>query len=136
MKVVINLSFIDGQILYDPARACCSLSEVGPVRMTKDLRLARSRKVSGMRIFPDEEDKMIFQVKDIRESCRSLNLPSFAETKAAVLGAANQIPISYMIAFNDDQLEKEMSKRGDALHRPMAIELINIRNDWIQKENP
>ena len=121
---------IDGQVYNAIQQGLLLLVGVGPEDDQKDLDYA-VRKVSQMRIFSDEEDKMNLSVKDIKEkSCQSLNLPSLRRQKKGnrpvfYRGCQARDSSQLYDAFND-QLEKKKSpvKRG-IFGADMAIELIN-----------
>ena len=86
---------------------------VGPKDDQKDLEYA-VRKVSQMRIFSDEEDKMNLSVKDIQGEILSISqFTLFAETKKgnrpAFIGAAKPDMASQLYDAFNDQLEKEWS---------------------------
>ena len=93
---------IDGQVYNAIQQGLLLLVGVGPDDDQKDLDYA-VRKVSQMRIFSDEEDKMNLSVKDIQgKFCRSLNLPSLRRQKRQpscfLQGLPSQIwPVSYMM---------------------------------------
>lgn len=76
---------IDGQVYSQIQDGLLLLVGVGPEDDQKDLDYA-VRKVSQMRIFSDEEDKMNLSVKVSKEkSCQSLNLPSLRRQKKATV---------------------------------------------------
>ena len=83
---------IDGQVYNAIQQGLLLLVGVGPDDDQKDLDYA-VRKVSQMRIFSDEEDKMNLSVKDIQGEILSISqFTLFAETKKgnrpAFIGAA------------------------------------------------
>ena len=101
---------IDDQVYNAIQQGLLLLVGVGPEDDQKDLDYA-VRKVSQMRIFSDEEDKMNLSVKDIQGEILSISqFTLFAETKKgnrpAFIGAAKPV------------------KRG-IFGADMAIELIN-----------
>lgn len=93
---------IDGQVYNAIQQGLLLLVGVGPDDDQKDLDYA-VRKVSQMRIFSDEEDKMNLSVKDIQGEILSISqFTLFAETKKATVlllqGLPSQIwPVSYMM---------------------------------------
>ena len=114
---------IDGQVYNAIQQGLLLLVGVGPDDDQKDLDYA-VRKVSQMRIFSDEEDKMNLSVKDIQGEILSISqFTLFADTKKgnrpAFTGAAKPD-----MAFND-QLEKEVPVKRGIFGADMAIELIN-----------
>lgn len=93
---------IDGQVYNAIQQGLLLLVGVGPDDDQKDLDYA-VRKVSQMRIFSDEEDKMNLSVKDIQGEILSISQFTLLQTpkKATVLllqGLPSQIwPVSYMM---------------------------------------
>ena len=93
---------IDGQVYNAIQQGLLLLVGVGPEDDQKDLEYA-VRKVSQMRIFSDEEDKMNLSVKDVQGEILSIsNLPSLRIPKKATVlllqGLPSQIwPVSYMM---------------------------------------
>lgn len=93
---------IDGQVYNAIQQGLLLLVGVGPDDDQKDLDYA-VRKVSQMRIFSDEEDKMNLSVKDIQGEILSISqFTLFADTKKATVlllqGLPSQIwPVSYMM---------------------------------------
>ena len=93
---------IDGQVYNAIQQGLLLLVGVGPEDDQKDLDYA-VRKVSQMRIFSDEEDKMNLSVKDIQGEILSISqFTLFADTKKATVlllqGLPSQIwPVSYMM---------------------------------------
>ena len=93
---------IDGQVYNAIQQGLLLLVGVGPEDDQKDLEYA-VRKVSQMRIFSDEEDKMNLSVKDIQGEILSISqFTLFADTKKATVlllqGLPSQIwPVSYMM---------------------------------------
>ena len=93
---------IDGQVYNSIQQGLLLLVGVGPDDDQKDLDYA-VRKVSQMRIFSDEEDKMNLSVKDIQGEILSISqFTLFADTKKATVlllqGLPSQIwPVSYMM---------------------------------------
>ena len=86
---------IDGQVYNAIQQGLLLLVGVGPEDDQKDLDYA-VRKVSQMRIFSDEEDKMNLSVKDIQGEI-SLRIPKKA-TVLLLQGLPSQIwPVSYMM---------------------------------------
>lgn len=93
---------IDGQVYNAIQQGLLLLVGVGPEDDQKDLDYA-VRKVSQMRIFSDEEDKMNLSVKDVQGEILSISqFTLFADTKKATVlllqGLPSQIwPVSYMM---------------------------------------
>lgn len=93
---------IDCQVYNAIQQGLLLLVGVGPDDDQKDLDYA-VRKVSQMRIFSDEEDKMNLSVKDIQGEILSISqFTLFADTKKATVlllqGLPSQIwPVSYMM---------------------------------------
>lgn len=93
---------IDGQVYNSIQQGLLLLVGVGPDDDQKDLDYA-VRKVSQMRIFSDEEDKMNLSVKDVQGEILSISqFTLFADTKKATVlllqGLPSQIwPVSYMM---------------------------------------
>ena len=93
---------IDGQVYSQIQDGLLLLVGVGPEDDQKDLDYA-VRKVSQMRIFSDEEDKMNLSVKDIQGEILSISQFTLLrrQKKATVLllqGLPSQIwPVSYMM---------------------------------------
>ena len=111
---------IDGQVYNAIQQGLLLLVGVGPDDDQKDLDYA-VRKVSQMRIFSDEEDKINLSVKDIQGEILSISqFTLFADTKKAKPDMASQL----YDAFND-QLEKEVPVKRGIFGADMAIELIN-----------
>jgi len=103
---------IDGQVYNAIQQGLLLLVGVGPEDNQKDLEYA-VRKVSQMRIFSDEEDKMNLSVKDIQGEILSISqFTLFAETKKgnrpAFIGAAKPDMASQLYDAFNDQLEKEV----------------------------
>jgi len=96
---------IDGQVYNAIQQGLLLLVGVGPEDDQKDLDYA-VRKVSQMRIFSDEEDKMNLSVKDVP-------------------GAAKPDMASQLYDAFNDQLEKEVPVKRGIFGADMAIELIN-----------
>ena len=101
---------------------------VGPEDDQKDLDYA-VRKVSQMRIFSDEEDKMNLSVKDIQGEILSISqFTLFADTKrqpSCFYRAAKPDMASQLYDAFNDQLEKEVPVKRGIFKADMAIELIN-----------
>ena len=93
---------IDDQVYNAIQQGLLLLVGVGPEDDQKDLDYA-VRKVSQMRIFSDEEDKMNLSVKDIQGEILSISqFTLFADTKKATVlllqGLPSQKwPVSYMM---------------------------------------
>lgn len=93
---------IDGQVYNAIQQGLLLLVGVGPEDDQKDLDYA-VRKVSQMRIFSDEEDKMNLSVKDVQGEILSISqFTLFADTKKgnrpAFTGAAKpDMAVSYMM---------------------------------------
>ena len=119
---------IDGQVYSQIQDGLLLLVGVGPEDDQKDLDYA-VRKVSQMRIFSDEEDKMNLRSKIFKEkSCRSLNLPSLRRQKrqpSCFYRAAKPEMASQLYDAFNDQLEKEVPVKRGIFGADMAIELIN-----------
>ena len=120
---------IDGQVYNAIQQGLLLLVGVGPKDDQKDLEYA-VRKVSQMRIFSDEEDKMNLSVKDIQGEILSISqFTLFAETKKgnrpAFIGAAKPDMASQLYDAFNDQLEKEVPVKRGIFGADMAIELIN-----------
>ena len=102
---------IDGQVYNAIQQGLLLLVGVGPEDDQKDLDYA-VRKVSQMRIFSDEEDKMNLSVKDIQGEILSISqFTLFADTKKgnrpAFTGAAKPDMASQLYDAFNDQLEKK-----------------------------
>ena len=120
---------IDGQVYNSIQQGLLLLVGVGPDDDQKDLDYA-VRKVSQMRIFSDEEDKMNLSVKDIQGEILSISqFTLFADTKKgnrpAFTGAAKPDMASQLYAAFNDQFEKEVPVKRGIFGADMAIELIN-----------
>ena len=120
---------IDGQVYNAIQQGLLLLVGVGPDDDQKDLDYA-VRKVSQMRIFSDEEDKMNLSVKDIqRGNFVDLSIyPLCGDKKGnrpAFIGAAKPDMASQLYDAFNDQLEKEVPVKRGIFGADMAIELIN-----------
>ena len=93
---------IDGQVYNAIQQGLLLLVGVGPEDDQKDLEYA-VRKVSQMRIFSDEEDKMNLSVKDIQGEILSISqFTLFADTKKGTVLLLQELPsqiwpVSYMM---------------------------------------
>ena len=137
---------IDGQVYNSIQQGLLLLVGVGPDDDQKDLDYA-VRKVSQMRIFSDEEDKMNLSVKDIQGEILSISqFTLFADTKKgnrpAFTGAAKPDMASQLYDAFNDQLEKEVPVKRGIFGADMAIELINdgpvtilldTKHPWLRK---
>ena len=120
---------IDGQVYNAIQQGLLLLVGVGPEDDQKDLDYA-VRKVSQMRIFSDEEDKMNLSVKDIQGEILSISqFTLFAETKKgnrpAFTGAAKpDMAEAFYQEFNQE-LAKEVSVEAGVFGADMQVELVN-----------
>ena len=120
---------IDGQVYSQIQEGLLLLVGVGPEDDQKDLEYA-VRKITQMRIFSDEEEKMNLSVKDIQGEILSVSqFTLFAQTKKgnrpAFIGAANPEMASQLYDDFNDLLEKEVPVKRGVFAADMAIELIN-----------
>ena len=120
---------IDGQVYNSIQQGLLLLVGVGPDDDQKDLEYV-VRKVSQMRIFSDEEDKMNLSVKDIQGEILSISqFTLFADTKKgnrpSFTGAAKPDMASQLSYAFNDQLEKEVPVKRGVFGADMVIELIN-----------
>ena len=112
---------IDGQVYNAIQQGLLLLVGVGPDDDQKDLDYA-VRKVSQMRIFSDEEDKMNLSVKDIQGEILSISqFTLFAETKKgnrpAFIGAAKPDMASQLYDAFNDQFNRHIGPKDPSFDR-------------------
>ena len=120
---------IDGQVYNAIQQGLLLLVGVGPEDDQKDLEYA-VRKVSQMRIFSDEEDKMNLSVKDVQGEVLSISqFTLFADTKKgnrpAFTGAAKPDMASDFYDALNQKLAQEVPVQTGIFGADMQVELVN-----------